>query len=105
MSTSNASLNRNQRIARFLALVAVGLAIWFMPIPAGIDHKAWHLFAIFVATILGLILQPLPMGAIVLIGMTSTTLTETLSVGDALNGFVGPPATAPICWKKPVRRA
>ena len=40
--------------ARFLALVAVGLAIWFLPIPAGIDHKAWHLFAIFVATILGL---------------------------------------------------
>ena len=87
MSTSNASLSRNQRITRFLALVAVGLAIWFLPIPAGIDHKAWHLFAIFVATILGLILQPLPMGAIVLIGMTSTTLTETLSVGDALNGF------------------
>jgi divalent anion:Na+ symporter, DASS family len=87
MSTSNNSLSRNQRIVRFAVLVAVGVIIWFMPMPAGIDHKAWQLFAIFVATILGLILQPLPMGAVVLIGMTTTTLTDTLSIGDALNGF------------------
>ena len=87
MSTSNAALSRNQRIVRSLVLVLVGAAIWFSPMPAGIDHHAWHLFAIFVATILGLILQPLPMGAIVLIGMTTTMLSETLSVGDALNGF------------------
>ncbi len=87
MSTSNNSLSKSQRIVRFAALVAVGVIIWFMPIPTGIDHKAWQLFAIFVSTILGLILQPLPMGAIVLIGMTTTTLTDTLSIGDALNGF------------------
>ena len=87
MSASNTGLTRNERIVRFLALVVVGAAIWFGPMPAGIDPKAWHLFAIFVATILGLILQPLPMGAIVLIGMTTTALSETLSIGDALNGF------------------
>jgi len=87
MSTMGTSLTRNERIARFVALLVVGAAIWFMPIPAGIDHRAWHLFAIFVATILGLILQPLPMGSIVLIGMTTTALTETLTIADALNGF------------------
>jgi len=87
MSTSNTGLSRNERIVRFIVLAAVGAAIWFSPMPTGIDPKAWHLFGIFVATILGLILQPLPMGAIVLIGMTSTALTGTLSIGDALNGF------------------
>ena len=87
MSISDTGLSRNERIVRMVVLVAVGLVIWFMPMPTGIDPKAWHLFAIFVATILGLILQPLPMGAIVLIGMTMTALTGTLSIGDALNGF------------------
>jgi DASS family divalent anion:Na+ symporter len=77
----------NHRTAKWAALVAVGAIIWYSPIPSGIAVKAWHLFAIFVTTILGLILQPLPMGAVVLIGTITTALTETLSIGDALNGF------------------
>lgn len=75
------------RLGRLAATVAVGLVIWHLPIPVGIAEKAWHLFAIFAATIFGLVSQPLPMGAVVLTGMVSTTLTETLSIGDALNGF------------------
>src|SRR5258708_682986 len=78
------------RLTRLIATALVGLAIWYLPGPAGVDIKAWHLFAIFVATIVGLILQPLPMGAVVLIGLISTALTETLSIGDALNGFANP---------------
>ncbi len=78
------------RLTRLVATVLVGLVIWYLPGPAGVDIRAWHLFAIFVATILGLILQPLPMGAVVLIGMIMTALTETLSIGDALNGFANP---------------
>ncbi len=75
------------KAGRLVAMVAVGAIIWYSPMPAGIDVKAWHLFAIFVATILGLIVQPLPMGAVVLIGVLTSALTETLSIGDALNGF------------------
>jgi DASS family divalent anion:Na+ symporter len=68
----------------------VALIIWYLPAPAGVDHRAWHLFAIFVATIFGLILQPLPMGAVVLTGVIASALTETLSIGDALNGYSNP---------------
>lgn len=50
------------RILRGLIVIAVGLIIWFLPIPAGVKKEAWHLLAIFVATIFGLILTPLPMG-------------------------------------------
>src|SRR5438105_15331709 len=82
---------KGARQTRLIAIMLVGLVIWYLPNPAGVDIKAWHLFAIFVATILGLILQPLPMGAVVLIGMIATALTETLSIGDALNGFSNPP--------------
>ncbi|MCB1119388.1 MAG: DASS family sodium-coupled anion symporter [Chlamydiia bacterium] len=64
-----------------------GIALWFCPIPAGIEPEGWHLFAIFVATILGIILQPLPMGAMALIGLLATLLTQTLDFPTAFSGF------------------
>ena len=82
------ALGRSNRLTRGLAVVLAGAAVWLAPLPAGVEVKAWHLFAIFLATILGLILQPVPMGAIVLLGITTTTLTATLSINDALNGYM-----------------
>ncbi|MGD8190941.1 anion permease [Brevibacillus ginsengisoli] len=70
-----------------LATVAVAIIIWFISPPAGLDIKAWHLFAIFVATIVGFITKPLPMGAVAILGITATTLTGTLALKDSLSGF------------------
>jgi DASS family divalent anion:Na+ symporter len=66
------------------------MAIWFLPPPTGVTTPAWHLLAIFLGTVLGLILQPLPMGAVVLVGVTATILTHTLPIADALNGYMNP---------------
>lgn len=71
----------------FLAVVFIGAAIWFMPVPAGLKPQAWHLLAIFVATIVGIIMSPLPMGAMALIGIAVAALTKTLTVPEALSGF------------------
>lgn len=46
-----------------------------------------HLLAIFVATILGIVLKPLPMGAVALIGISVTAVTGTLTINEALTGF------------------
>lgn len=70
-----------------LIVLAVGAVIWFMPVPAGLKVQAWHLFAIFVATILGYILQPLPIGAIAFIAVTFTALSGTLKLEAALSGY------------------
>ncbi len=70
-----------------LVTVAVGLIIWFLPPPEGVAIEAWHLLAIFVATIVGIILKPLPMGAIAMLGIATTALTATLNIQDALSGF------------------
>jgi divalent anion:Na+ symporter, DASS family len=78
---------KRRRILRAFATILVAIALWFAPIPDGISVRAWHLFALFLATILGLILQPLPMGAIVLIGATATVGTRTLSISEALSGY------------------
>jgi len=53
----------NKNLRNGLIAIVVGLIIWFIPTPAGLKPQAWHLFAVFTATILGFILQPLPIGA------------------------------------------
>ncbi|MCH4009982.1 anion permease [Companilactobacillus sp.] len=74
---------------KFLAPIIVGLIIWFLsPIkPAGVSLLAWHMFAIFVATIIGCITQPLPIGAVAIIGFTLTVLTGTVKMDTAIVGF------------------
>src|ERR1035437_8734577 len=46
-----------------------------------------HLFAIFVTTIVGIILKPLPMGAVAMIGIGVTAVSRTLSIADSMSGF------------------
>ena len=72
---------------RFAIVVILGLLIWLAPSPEGVTPRAWHLFAIFVATIVGLMLEPVPMGAVALCGIAAVTLTGTLGLNDALSGF------------------
>ncbi len=70
--------------------ILLGLIIWFMPVPAGLTAQAWHLFALVVAIIAGFVVAPLPIGAVAIIGLTVTALTNTLSMRDALSGFSSP---------------
>ena len=67
--------------------VAIGVILWFLPVPTGLKPQAWHLLSIFVATIIGFILQPLPIGAIAFISLSIAGLTKTLTPAEALNGF------------------
>ena len=76
-----------RQIINAAVVVAVGLILWLLPPVGGLKPEAMHLIAIFIATILGLILQPLPQGAIVITGVALTVVTKTLSIGDAMAGF------------------
>ena len=69
------------------AVVLFGLLLWFCPHPAEITANGWHLFAIFAATILGFILQPIPIGAVAFIGVTMAALTGVTTVGVAISGY------------------
>jgi L-tartrate/succinate antiporter len=50
--------------------IAIALAIALIPAPDGLPQHAWYFFAIFVGVIVGLMFEPLPGGAIGLIGVT-----------------------------------
>ena len=81
---------RPASLVRLAIPVAVGLVIWFLPAPDGVQPDAWHLLAIFVATIVGVIAKPLPMGAVTIVGIVATILTGILEPADALSGFSNP---------------
>ena len=73
-------------------MVALGLGIWAWDVvlqrrPDGVNAQGWQLLAIFLPTILGLMLRPLPGGAVVLIALTVAILTQALTVAKALGGF------------------
>ena len=72
---------------KLITLFVVGLVIWFIPHSDAVSKEAWQLFAIVVATILGLILQPFPIGAVAFMGVTIAILTKTLTPADGLKGF------------------
>lgn len=73
----------------FIWPVVLGLIIWFTaPFrPAGISVVAWHLLAIFIATIIGCITRPLPIAGVALIGFTLTTLLGVVPMKTAIVAF------------------
>ncbi|MGL5512511.1 MAG: DASS family sodium-coupled anion symporter, partial [Sporomusa sp.] len=77
----------NNNLVKGILTVLVGVAIWFLPPPPGLKPEALHLFAIFVAVILGFILKPLPMGAVAFIGISFTAFGGVLKFNEALSGF------------------
>ncbi len=74
-------------LMRGLLCIAVGAAIWLAPIPEGVKPEAWHLLAVFAATIAGFILQPLPIGATAMIACTALVIFGVMKPGEALAGF------------------
>lgn len=76
----------NSKGLRWAVVLAVGLLLYFLPVP-GLNPAQRHLLAVFVATIVALVLQPAPMGASVLLATTLLALTGTLAPAKVLSGF------------------
>lgn len=78
------------RLMKWFAVVGSAVAVLLIPVPAGITTQSWRLLAIFVATIVGAIVRPIPGGAIVLLGVTAIMLTGTLTPAESLRGYADP---------------
>jgi DASS family divalent anion:Na+ symporter len=61
-----------------------------MPPPAGVTPAGWRITAVFLATVAGLMLQPLPGAAMVVIGLTLFVIVGGLPMASALTGFSSP---------------
>ena len=67
--------------------LALGLAIWLAPVPAGLTANAWRLFAIFAAAIFSVILGALPLLTSALVAGGFAVLSGTLPPAKAFGGF------------------
>lgn len=74
-------------LSRWLITVGIGVVIALIPPPEGVTREAWTLLAIFVATIVGSIVQPLTGSAMVLLGVIATTAFGALKIEKALSGY------------------
>lgn len=63
------------------------IGIWLLPCPEGLTPKAWHMFAIFVSTIIGILCSPMAFGALLFLALAITVLSGTSNIGLALSGF------------------
>lgn len=83
----NFSLWKGAKLLPSFSVFGIGILFWMMNPPTGLTLQAWHLFVIFVCTILAVILKPLPMGAVALVSLALCTGTGTLKIEQALSTF------------------
>ena len=58
-------------LGRFLICIGVAVILLLCPTPQGLSHEAWTMFAVYLATIFGLVLKPYPEPVILLIALGS----------------------------------
>ncbi len=80
------------RALRFAPLIAIYLLVaHMMPAPEGVSPAGWRITGIFLATIAGLMLQPMPGAAVVIAGLTALVFVGGVPVARALSGFAAAP--------------
>lgn len=70
-----------------LMIFLLGSLLWFFPLTTEISPQAWHLFVVFLCTMMGIVLNPLPISAIALLGSGSAIALGVLTTQQVLNGF------------------
>ena len=76
------------------AAAALGLAVRYgVPIPAGVDEASWSLLGFFVATVAGLVLEPVAAGAWALMCCGAAVATHALTFGEAFEA-----ADSEVLW-------
>ena len=88
MSGPAAPDGRAKTWMQLLFLVLIYCAVeWLLPRPASVKPEGWRVLGIFLATVAGLMLRPLPGGALVLLAVTAAAMTGALTMGQALGGY------------------
>ena len=78
---------KHANILKLLGLFLGGTIMWFSPISPELSAQSWHLFVIFIFTIIGIILNPLPISAIALLGAGTCLVSGVLTTKQVLSGF------------------
>ena len=66
---------------------AVAFGIWFIPVPAGLTAPAWHLFAVFAAAIVSVLIGAFPLLTASMFAVAAIVMTGTIKPEQAYSGF------------------
>jgi DASS family divalent anion:Na+ symporter len=76
---------------KLLLLAAIYCAVqWLLPRPEAVKPEGWRLLGVFLAAVAGLMIRPLPGGAVVLLAVAASALSGALPIGQALGGYANP---------------
>lgn len=75
------------KLVKWLIVIGVGFGIAVITPPDGVTREAWTLLAIFVATVVGSIVQPMSGSAMVLLGVIATAVFGALKIERSLSGY------------------
>ncbi len=75
------------RYYRLLLAAACGAGLAMIPAPEGVQPAGWRTLAVFSAVILGMILQAMEAGAVVLLGLVAALLSRAMPPAAVLGGF------------------
>jgi len=70
-----------------IAIILFGVVLWFVSPPVEITPQAWHLFAIFITTIFGVVFGAFNILIASILGLVVTLFTGTLQPVEAFSGF------------------
>ena len=70
-----------------VGIFAFGAVIWFWPVPEGLTPQAWHLFAIFAATIGSVIVGAFPILTASVLAVGIAVLSRVLTPAKAYSGL------------------
>jgi DASS family divalent anion:Na+ symporter len=74
-------------LLKFLFCAGLGFFLWMLPAPFNISENGWKVFAVFVFTLAGMIVKPMPLGSITLMSLLILILTKVLTFEQAFSGF------------------
>ncbi|MFC0138305.1 anion permease [Staphylococcus petrasii] len=85
-------MDNSVQYKKFILPVVIGVILALItPFrPEALSMQAWLMFAIFVATIVGCITQPMSIGAVSILGFTLTVLVGVVDTKTAVQGFGNP---------------
>jgi DASS family divalent anion:Na+ symporter len=73
-------------IKRIITLV-LGIIIWHLPIPWDLTPDAWHLFAIFITAIIGVLIDALSIFTASVLALVAVVMLRVLTPQQAFSGF------------------
>ena len=70
-----------------LLVLVYAVVVYVIPKPAAVKPEGWRMTGLFAATIAGQMVEPIPGGAVVLLGVVLASLIGGLSIDQALAGY------------------